>query len=207
MSAATVSEIKIGLQSAGLLMTPGEFDGLRHEDVDEDFCYELVNGVLVVNPIPLAEETDPNELLGHFLWQYQVYDPQGSVIDKTLPQQYVRTSKSRRLADRVVWTGLGRTPNRKKDMPTIAIEFVSAGKRNQKRDYVDKKREYGRAGIKEYWIIDRFQRTLTVFNYSSKGVKKRVVQENKLYSSRYLPGFELPLARILAAADEWGESE
>ena len=40
--------LRVGLDSAGVLMTPGEFDAI--EDYDEEFQYELVHGVLVVTP-------------------------------------------------------------------------------------------------------------------------------------------------------------
>src|SRR5438045_2938022 len=96
----------LGPESAGLLMSPEEFDAI--EEYDENYTYELVNGVLVVNPIPLAEETGPNELLGHALLIYKETHPQGAALDTTLPQQYVRTRVSRRLADRLIWAGLGR---------------------------------------------------------------------------------------------------
>src|SRR5262245_46401944 len=116
-----------------MLMTPEEFDQV--EDYDEDYQYELVHGVLVVNPLPLPQETGPNELLGHLLYSYQEQFP--GCLDDTLPQQYVRTRTGRRIADRLVWTGLGRLADPREDTPTIAVEFVSAGKRNRKRDYVD----------------------------------------------------------------------
>src|SRR5258708_1712344 len=113
-------EIVLGPDSAGILMTPEEFDAV--EEYDENYRYELVNGVLVVTPIPLAEETDPNDFLGQLLRNYHDLHPDGSTLDKTLPQQYVRTSTGRRIADRVIWTGLGRLPNRRRDVPTIAVE-------------------------------------------------------------------------------------
>src|SRR5438309_2219033 len=152
----------LGPEAAGVLMTPEEFDAIA--EYDENYRYELVHGVLVVTPIPLAEETGPNELLGHLLLQYREDHPQGRALDHTLPQQYVRTRTGRRLADRLIWTGLGRLPNCRKDTPSIAAEFVSAGRRSRQRDYVDKRQEYQEAGIQQYWIIDRFQRTLTVFH-------------------------------------------
>src|SRR5439155_12659600 len=62
-------ELALGPETAGLLMTPEEFDAI--EEYDEDYRYELVNGVLVVTPVPLAEETGPNELLGYLLLGYQ----------------------------------------------------------------------------------------------------------------------------------------
>jgi hypothetical protein len=157
---------------------------------------------VIVNPIPLAEETSPNELLGHFLWQYQQNDPEGSILDETLPQQYVKTRLGRRLADRLIWTGLGRIPDVRRDRASIAVEFVSAGRRSQKRDYVDKRRDYQKAGIQEYWIIDRFRRTLTVVRYRPSGPEEKVFSEDQTYESPLLPGFALPLARLLQAADQ-----
>ena len=69
------------------------------------------------------------------------------------------------------------------------MEFVSAGRRSQKRDYVDKRRDYQKAGIQEYWIIDRFRRTLTVVRYRPSGPEEKVFSENQTYESPLLPGF------------------
>src|SRR5438128_3686772 len=155
MSASSViQENLIGPEAAGVRMTADEFDAI--EEYDENYRYELVHGVLVVTPIPLAEETGPNELLGYKLLYYREHHPQGSALDHTLPQQYVRTRSGRRIADRLIWTGLGRLPNRRKDTPSIAVEFVSAGRRSRQRDYVDKRQEYEEAWNQQYWNIDRF---------------------------------------------------
>jgi Uma2 family endonuclease len=202
---AAEPKIVLGLESAGLRMTPEEFDAI--EDYDENYQYELVEGVLVVAAIPLAVETGSNELLGYLLLLYQETHRRGSALDYTLPQQYVRTATSRRLADRLLWAGLGRLPNMRRDIATIAVEFVSAGRRNERRDYVDKRRDYAEAGITEYWIIDRFRRTLTVIRYLPKGQRERVVPEGKTYRPALLPGFELPLARLLEAADQMDQPE
>jgi Uma2 family endonuclease len=198
-------DVILGPESAGVLMTPEEFDAI--EEYDENYRYELVHGVLVVTPIPLAEETGPNELLGHVLLNYRECHPQGSALDHTLPQQYVRTRSGRRIADRLIWTGLGRLPNRRKDTPSIAVEFVSAGRRSRQRDYVDKRQEYEEAGIQQYWIIDRFQRTLTVIRFLPTGVEEKIVSEGQTYQTALLPGFELPLARLLEAADREAQAE
>jgi Uma2 family endonuclease len=114
----------------------------------------------------------------------------------------VRTPTSRRQADRLIWTGLGgRVADVRRDVPTIAVELVSAGRRNRERDYVAKRREYLAAGIREYWIFDRFARTLTVVQNQPKGPRERVLIENEVYKTRVLPGFELPIAHLLVAAD------
>jgi Uma2 family endonuclease len=185
-----------------MLMTPEEFDAV--ETFDGRYAYELIHGVVIVNPIPLAGETSPNEFLGVLLYLYQ-QQPEGAALDATMPQQYVRTRSGRRLADRAIWAGLGRLPNLRLDTPTIAVEFVSRRRRDRKRDYADKRIEYVEAGVAEYWIIDRFRRSMTVVRPGPGGPVDQVVAEGDTYATPQLPGFELPLAQLLAAADRWGK--
>jgi Uma2 family endonuclease len=182
-------------------MTPKEFDAVKI--YDQRYRYELIRGVLVVTPIAAAGETDPNEELGYLLRFYREQNPQGKALDKTLPQQYIRTRTGRRLVDRLMWCGLGRVPELEKDLPTIAVEFVSKARRDRDRDYVVKRREYKRLQISEYWIIDRFRRIMTVIINVPGEVKEQVVKEGETYSTPRLPGFELPLSRLLGVADTW----
>jgi Uma2 family endonuclease len=195
---AADAPVVLGPDLAGTLMTPEEFDAV--EECDEDYVYELIRGVLIVSPPPSEEERDPNEELGFLLRLYREQHPQGTALDATLSEQYVRTLDSRRRADRVIWAGLGRQPNPRRDVPTIVVEFVSPGKRNRLRDYVEKRGEYLAIGVAEYWVIDRFRRTLTVYRAGEPDV---VVPHDGTYRTPRLPGFELPLARVLAAADRW----
>jgi Uma2 family endonuclease len=193
------SRLWIGPDSAGVRMTPSEFD--RAEFV-EGWRYELIKGVLVVSPIPLEAERDPNEELGHWLRTYQESHPEGTILDKTLAEHTVVTGENRRRVDRILWIGLGRLPTLE-DVASILVEFVSEGKRSWQRDYVDKRDEYLALGVKESWIIDRFERTLTVYSKQGKRIKKRIVAEAETYTTPLLPGFQLPLARLLALADAW----
>lgn len=191
----------VGPKHAGTLMTPEEFD--RIDDFEEGHCYELVHGVFVVAPIPLPEERDPNEELGSWLRAYRRDHPAGRALDRTLAEEHIATRTGRRLADRVIWAGLGRLPDPHQDVPTIAVEFVSAGKRDRQRDYEDKREEYREVGVQEYWIFDRFQRRLTVVRNAPDGPQEIVVPEDGTYTTPLLPGFELPLAPLLAISDEW----
>jgi Uma2 family endonuclease len=131
----------------------------------------------------------------------------GAALDLTVPEHLIRTPDSRRRADRVIWTGLGRTPNTRQDQPTIAIEFVSASKRNFQRDYLDKRDEYLSAGVLEYWIIDRFRRRMTVVRGRAEQVTEMVITEQETYTTPLLPGFALPLAQLLAVADAVEQAE
>ncbi len=192
---------RFGPDSAGTLMTPREFD---RANFAEGWRYELIHGVLIVTPPPLEEERDPNGELCYWLRVYRDTHPRGSALDGTLYEHTVRTRTNRRRADRVIWAGLGRPP-RRDEAPTIVIEFVSEGKRDRERDYGEKRDEYLDMGVSEYWIIDRFRRTMTVYGPAGKKPRRRVVREHQTYTTDLLPGFELPLGRLLAVADRWGE--
>src|SRR5262245_59937094 len=203
MATATLKkQVRVfGPESNGIPMSPREFD---QAEFIEGWRYELINGVLIVSPIPSENEADPNEELGHLLRSYQENHPQGSALDATLGERDVRTGANRRRADRLIWAGLGRLP-RRYETPSIIAEFVSKGKRNWKRDYETKRDEYMALRVEEYWVIDRFERTMTVFSQRGGKVRKRVVRADQTYKTDMLPGFELPLARLFALADRWSD--
>ena len=183
----------------GIRMTADEFDSVT--EFDEDFHYELIDGVLIVNAIPSPQERNPNDELGFLLRWYQHEHPQGKTLDRTLPEEHVRIGNKRRRADRVIWTGLGRKP-KVKDTPTIVVELVSAGRKNAQRDYIEKRDEYLATGVKEYWVFDRFQRIMTVFRQTADGIVEEVIHENDTYRPALLPGFELRLMDLLICAED-----
>lgn len=191
--------LKLAPELAGILLSPEEFDAVK--ECDELYNYELVHGVLVVALPSAIGERGPNDRLGYLLRYYQEHHPQGAALDLTVPEHLIRTPDSRRRADRVVWPGLGRTPNTRQDQPTIAIEFVSASKRDFQRDYIAKHDAYLRAGVREYWIIDRFRRRMTVVRGGADQMTEIVMTEQDTYTTPLLPGFALPLAQLLAVAD------
>ncbi len=193
--------LRLGPRSAGLLLTTDEFDRARFV---EGWRYELINEVLVVSPTPSRNERDPNEELGHWLRTYQESHPQGSALDLTLAEETIGTKKNRRRADRVIWAGLGRLPH-ENETPAIIIELVSKGKINQERDYVAKRVEYREIGVKEYWIIDQFAKTITVCLFAADRDEVLVFAADQTYASTLLPGFELPLRRLLELVERWGK--
>lgn len=201
MMTTAPSPIVLGPNLAGIYLTPDEFDAI--EEADRDYRYELINGRLIVTPPPLEAERGPNEELGHLLLTYRDVHPQGSALDDTLPEHTVVTRGNRRRADRVIWVGLGRQPNPHLDLPSIVAEWVSESRRDWQRDYVEKRDEYLEIGVGEYWIFDRFRRTLTVYRGDAAAPEEIVLHEGDIYRTPLLPGFELPLARLFAVADRW----
>jgi Uma2 family endonuclease len=194
-----IPRLHLAPHSSGASLTTAEFDAAEFE---EGWRYELIHGVLVVSPPPLRKERDPNEELGHWLRSYQEGHSEGCALDATFHEETVVTPTERRRADRVIYVGLGRDPH-EGEVPAIVVEFVSAGKRNLIRDYQEKRDEYLAIGVREYWIIDRFARCLTVYRPQGSRSTQHVVREGEVYATPLLPGFELRLDAILERADRW----
>lgn len=192
---------RLGPESNGLRLSPRQYDRAEFEP---GWRYELVNGVLIVSTPPLENERDPNGELEYWLRSYRDDHEQGQHLDLTLSEYEILIGNDRRRADRAIWCGLGRLP-RRGEMPTIVVEFVSSGRRNWVRDNETKRDEYLSVGIREYWIFNRFDRTLTVWSKTASGRRKRVVRESQSYHTDLLPGFELPLKRLLEFATRWDD--
>lgn len=205
----TAPPLTLSPASAGMLLTPAEFDAA---DFEPGWRYELINQVLVATPSASRAEKDPNQYLTHWLLGYKERHPQGAALDLVMAEETVSTNENRRRADNTIWAGLGRLPT-EDDPPTILVEFVSRGRRNRRRDYETRRAEYGSIGAKEYWIIDRFQRTMTVVLFSegkSRDIPvatERVLPETETYRTPLLPGFELPLPKLFAVCDRWTDHD
>jgi len=199
MPLTSIESQQLGPSSAGLRMSFEEFES--HDDFEEGYRFELIHGVLIVTPPPANSEVSSNQTLGYLLQRYRDDNPLGKCIDDTLPEQEIKTKVCLRRADRAIWIGLGRDPIPKQDIPAIVIEFVSPGKAAFYRDYEHKRDEYLEVGCQEYWVIDRFDRTMTIFR--DRKVAPEVVTEQQTFKTSLLPGFELPLKGILAAGDRY----
>lgn len=193
--------MELGPRSAGIRMTAREFDAAVF---DENWRYELIDGVLVVSPIPFNAEVDPNEELGRLLRNYQESHPSGAALNRTLYERHVNGGPNRRRVDRLIWAGLGRLP-KLDEPPTIVVEFVSKAKRSHLRDYEEKRREYEKLRIPEYWVFNRFEKSLTVFVLAGTRYRKQVLGVTEKHSTPLLPGFEVPIARLLKLANRWGD--
>jgi Uma2 family endonuclease len=197
----------LGPRDAGIPLTLDEFE---EAEFVEGYRYELIHGVLVVSPPPLEQERDSNEELGHWLRNYRESHPEGKALDLTLPEHNIRTRLQNRRCDRAIWTGLGRKPRtrgpvRMRDLPSILVEFPSSRPADQRRDYEEKRIEYRDLGIVEYWIVDRFKRTMTVYTWRGKRWVKKTMKEGERYTTPLLPGFEVDLGRLLAISDSYDE--
>ncbi len=74
----------------------------------------------------------------------------------------------------------------------LILEVVSKGAEARQRDYEDKRIDYAKSGVSEYWIVDPQTSQITVLfltngQYETVGVFER----SQTAISRYLPGFEI----------------
>jgi Uma2 family endonuclease len=74
-----------------------------------------------------------------------------------------------------------------KGPPDLAIEIVSPD--SVERDYVDKRQLYESHGVREYWIIDEHEETVTFLRLGTNGKYREVKPRKGEYHSEVLPGF------------------
>jgi len=84
--------------------------------------------------------------------------------------------------------------------PDLVIGIISAGAENERRDRIVKLQTYGKFGVREYWVVDRYQQTIEVYRLEQGqfALALKLVHTDELVSP-LLPGFTCPLARVFGA--------
>jgi Uma2 family endonuclease len=83
----------------------------------------------------------------------------------------------------------------------LVMEVVSGGREDRKRDLVTKRREYGEAGIVEYWMVDPAQQQITVLQLQGEGYNVHgEFRPGEVATSALLSGFMVEVAAVFAAA-------
>jgi Uma2 family endonuclease len=83
-------------------------------------------------------------------------------------------------------------------IPDLMFEVVSPGKKSRERDYVKKRAEYHQLGVREYVIVDRKARRVTVLNLAPDAYEEQVLMVADTYRTPVLPGLEIPLAEVFS---------
>ncbi len=140
-----------------------------------------------------------NDFLAQQILNYHDDHPEGLRFELAhLPEHTLATGENRRRADRVIWCGLDHDPDVMQDVPQIVIEMVSADRRDRRRDYETKRSEYSQIGVREYWIIDRFQRRATIVRFGEPGETQIDFDGSPdVLTTPLLPGLEIPLVQAL----------
>lgn len=168
---------------------------------------ELNNGCLEILPMP----TYFHELIVEFLYDllraFVKERGLGNVMRAPLPIRlwdgqmrepdllFLRPDRIQKLAE----AGNRAQP----DGADLVMEVVNPGAQNRERDLEVKRREYAKAGIAEYWIVDPELRTITVLKLAGDAYfVAGEYQSNQLATSRLLPGFTVSVDQVFKAAEQ-----
>lgn len=85
------------------------------------------------------------------------------------------------------------------EAPDLAIEVLSPGAENQRRDRNLKLRLYSVQGVREYWLIDWRAKTVEVYRRQSAQLSlQETLFEGDTLISPMLPDFKCPIDRLFA---------
>jgi Uma2 family endonuclease len=80
------------------------------------------------------------------------------------------------------------------------VEIVSEGKDARERDLITKRKEYAKAGVQEYWIVDPQLRQITILVLEGQTYREHgVFASGATAASVMLPGFSLSVDAVFAA--------
>jgi Uma2 family endonuclease len=73
--------------------------------------------------------------------------------------------------------------------PDAAFEIVSP--ESIERDYIKKRGQYEEYGVREYWIIDQMEETVTLLRLNKRGKYQEIRPKDGIYHSEVIDGFWL----------------
>jgi Uma2 family endonuclease len=195
---ATITRQRIGIANQGQTMALEEF---IEADFQEGRLYELARGVIEVTEVPGIPHGRIVHRFGQLFYRYDAEHPGvlnyiagGGECRIRLPGM-----QSDRHPDRAVYLNPPpEGPNPwQRWVPAIVVEVVSPG--GEHRDYVEKREEYLRFGVLEYWILDPNLRKLTVLQREGDIWAEVQVPIDGIYRTHLLPGLEVRPSELLGA--------
>jgi Uma2 family endonuclease len=177
---------------AELYPEQGEWPEWEYLALPGNRLVEFDNGFIEVLPMPT---TFHQEIL-FYLWQtlneFVVARHLGKVLGAALP---IRLWKGKFREPDILFM-LARHAERIEEQywrgADLVMEVVSGDRESRRRDLIEKRREYARARIPEYWIVDPQKREITVLRLSQgKYLVHGKFGKGETASSHLLKGFEV----------------
>jgi Uma2 family endonuclease len=187
----SVVKLRIGPADHGRPMTLEEF---REAEEQPGYLYELSRGVLEVSDIYRMRHPGRIRRIAH-----------GSDVRLLIPEL-----KSDRHPDLAIVFHGAPLNARGRQIPQWISEVVSPGAKARRRDYEVKSEEYLALNIGEYWIIDPFEKKVTVRvrQETPEGPvwSERVFTGDEIIVSDLLPGLQLTVAELWANTEPGPEN-
>ncbi len=175
------------------------YDEFLRTEWTEGWGYELARGVVVVTHIPGPDHGFIVGRLTELFVLYNVAHPGliryragGAECRLRLPGM-----QSDRHPDQAVYLRPRPRGPRvwERWVPDLVVEVVS--KRGEDRDFVEKREEYLRIGVTEYWIIDPEARRMHVLSRRGDVWAERVLGEADVHRTDLLPGLEVHVGAMI----------
>jgi len=159
---------------------------------------ELVDGRLEILPMPNLKH---QRILRWLLAAIESAAPEGSVtLFAPLPTRLFHGTI--REPD-LLYIAPENVPGPEVEYPShldLALEIVSRGAEARQRDYEDKRTDYGRAGIAEYWIVDPQENQVTVLVLQNGAYQEHgVFRIGDMASGLLLPALRIDVRAVLNA--------
>lgn len=188
---------RLGRDSSELVPNQGHWSEAEYLDLDEGCLLEFTQGNIEVLPMPTAtHQRLVNWLFGQLSGFVQTRRL-GEVLFAPLP---VRIDSAKyREPDIVFLANEHEEWDEDKfwDGADLVVEVVSDD--DPKRDLVQKRKEYARAGIAEYWIIQPREELVSVLNLKVRSYQERQFKLGDIASSHRLPGFRVAVSELFNA--------
>ena len=188
---------------------PYSFEEYLTYDDGTDNLYELVDGKLVMVPLPTADHSDAIDLLRD-IFREQIRSNGQPWIVKNDVGVYIgthpETGKERtRTPDVCVLTSeqwailkADKTSSAVlRTTPLLVVEIISPG--SKKTDYKDKQSDYKLAKVPEYWIVDLRQANISILLLSNQQYQDSKYRGSQQLVSKIFPGLVLTAEQILAS--------
>jgi Uma2 family endonuclease len=186
----------LGPEDDGRLVSSAEFAGAEFR---EPWKYERVEGRLVVMAPDGYQRHRSSKPWRDQLVVYELNHP--DIVQDVFSQPWVRVDDANdRIGDIGVYLVAKQPMPEPPDRPPdLMFEIVSPGREARERDYVQKRAEYHRYGIREYVVIDRFAQRVTVLTHTPEGYAERVLTSSDVYATPLLPGLAIPLGEVFGS--------
>ncbi len=159
---------------------------------DDGKRYELIGGELYVSEHPALTH---QRTLGNILYSI-ASQLRGNPIGEILPALQVTFSKVDAVIPDLIFISSSTRDTVVRDdritgAPDLAIEIVSPGATNSRRDRVAKRYLYAKFGVKEYWVVDPAVRQIEVYHHEGTAlILSATLSEDDEITSTLLPGYK-----------------
>ena len=167
---------------------------------DDDFRYELIDGVILMSPSPMPLHQRVAAELFFQLEQYLRSNPVGVVF----PETDIRLTQKLVYRPEMVFVrreNIARITPRIEFAPDLAVEVVSPESRG--RDTKTKFHDFEQHGILEYWLADPAEISIRLWRLDH-GHYVDVTPTGDTFASSAVPGFTLDLAAVRGSVRSLG---